>query len=103
VQIGPDGMHADTVQTFIETLVKVVAPICPHWADHVFCSILKAGETVVASGWPALPAPDFALKRAAECVDKLVTRLRSAVDKKEAPPKKKSGALRREQAHCVSV
>jgi hypothetical protein len=91
VQLGADAMHAEVIQTYVDASVRLVAPIAPHWADHIFRNVLKAGETVLTAGWPQLPPPDLPVKMAGEYVEKLIVKLRSAVDKKEAPPKKKKG------------
>ena len=91
-QLGADAMHAGVVRAYIDTSVRLLAPIAPHWADHVWREVLRAGDCVLAAGWPDLPPPDAALRMAAEYVDKLIPRLRSLIDKKEAPPKKKKGA-----------
>jgi Anticodon-binding domain of tRNA ligase len=91
-QLGAEGMHPGVVRTFIDALVRMTAPIVPHWADDIFRNVLKAGDTVLTAGWPELPEPDLAVKKAGEYVDKTIARVRAAVDKKEAPPKKKKGA-----------
>lgn len=88
-QLAEEGMHGDVVRTFVDALVRILAPIAPHWADHIFRSILRAGDSVLKAGWPKLPAPDFSLRKAAEYVGKTVERVRAAITKKEAPPKKK--------------
>ena len=90
-QLAEEGMHAEVVKTFVDALVRITAPITPHWADHIFRNVLKAGDCVLTAGWPQLPAPDFSLRKAAEYVEKTVERVRAAVTKKEAPPKKKKG------------
>lgn len=87
-------MHAGVVRMYVDAAVRMLAPIAPHWADHVFRNLLKAGDTVLTAGWPQLAEPDFALKMAAEYVAGLIKKVRAAIDKKEAPPKKKKGAPR---------
>ena len=92
MQLGGDAMHAGVVRTYINASVRMLAPVAPHWADHVFRNILKAGDTVLTAGWPQLPAPDYGLKMAAEYIERLIAKIRTAIDKREAPPKKKKGA-----------
>lgn len=89
MQLGSDAMHADVVRTYIDASVRLLAPIAPHWADHVFRNVLKSGETVLTAGWPQLPPADLRLKMAGEYVEKLIAKLRAALDKKEAPPRGK--------------
>lgn len=35
-EISLDGMHIDLVMRFIEVQTKIMAPICPHVAEHVW-------------------------------------------------------------------
>lgn len=91
VQLGTDGMHAQVADLFIDASVRMLAPICPHWCEHVWGEVLGRPGSVLISGWPEVPQPDFVLKMAAEYIEKLVTHLRGAIAKKEAPPKKKKG------------
>jgi leucyl-tRNA synthetase len=84
-------MHAGVVQTYIDASVRILAPIAPHWAEHVYRNILKAEHTVLRAGWPQLEPADAGLRMAAEFIEKLIPKLRAAIDKKEAPPKKKKG------------
>jgi valyl-tRNA synthetase len=92
VQLGADGMHKDVVDTYLDVSVRILAPICPHWCEHVWGNVLGRPGTVLTAGWPEVAPPDFALRLAAEYIDRLVTSLRGAIAKKEAPPKKKKGA-----------
>lgn len=92
-QLGAEAMHAGVVRTYVDASLRLLAPIAPHWADHVWREVLRAGDCVLTAGWPELPPADAALRMAAEYVDKLIPKLRGAIDKKEAPPKKKKGAF----------
>ena len=49
-----------------------------------------------------VPAPDFALRKAGIYVDRTIVRLRGAIDKKQAPPKKKKGATVDTTLHTLS-
>jgi valyl-tRNA synthetase len=93
LQLGADAMHAGVVSTYIDASVRILAPIAPHWADHVYRNLLKAGETVLTAGWPQLPPADAALRMAADFIDKLIPKLRVAIDKKGMPKKNKGVPL----------
>lgn len=91
LQLGADGMHAQVMEMFLDASVRMLAPICPHWCEHVWGEVLGREGSVLVAGWPEVPQPDFVLKMAEEYIEKLVTHLRGAIAKKEAPPKKKKG------------
>lgn len=46
----------------------LLAPICPHTAEHVWGTLLKRPGLVVNAGWPTAAAPDFVLQQAARWV-----------------------------------
>jgi leucyl-tRNA synthetase len=89
VQLGGDGMHKEVVDEYLDVSVRTLTPICPHWCEHVWGSVLGKEGSVLVSGWPQVATPDFVLKTAAEFIEKLVGQLKSAIAKKEAPQKKK--------------
>lgn len=33
-------MRADLVERFVEVEVLLLAPICPHWAEHIWRNVL---------------------------------------------------------------
>ena len=92
VQLGADGMHKEVVREYLDVSVRTLAPICPHWCEHVWGQVMGKEGSVLVSGWPQVETPDFVLKMAAEFIEKLVGQLKSAVVKKEAPQKKKKDA-----------
>ena len=91
VTLDTEGMHRDIVRLYITTLAQILAPIAPHTCDHMYVTLLEAGPCVLNAGWPQLDAPDFALQRAAAFVEDLISKVRAAVQKKEAVPKKHPG------------
>ena len=51
-------MHENVIRTFINALVIMMAPITPHWCEHVWCNVLKntnISTTVCDAPWPVGP------------------------------------------------
>jgi len=81
-------MHRDLVAKFIELSAKLMAPITPHFCDHLWTAVAKKEGTVINSGWPQVPEPDFILHAAATYLEKVVSNVRGAVQKMEGKKKK---------------
>lgn len=89
---GDAGMHGGLVRRFAEVQTKLLAPICPHLAEHIFSELLGGKGTVLKSGWPEAAAPDLVLQRAAQHLLDSVTDWRKSMTKATAPAKGKGGA-----------
>ena len=89
---GGDGLHADLVARYVDLSTRLLAPIAPHYADHVWRSVLGQAGTVLTAGVPTGEAPDTVLTAAAAALEKRIDALRKSIAKVEAPPKKKKGA-----------
>ncbi|KAK1314731.1 hypothetical protein QJS10_CPA06g01345 [Acorus calamus] len=61
---GVGGMNRNLLWRFMDVQTRLIAPICPHYAEHVWNEILKNDGFVVNSGWPTSNSPDLTLKRA---------------------------------------
>lgn len=57
-------MHRDVVQRWIESLVIIICPICPHWSEKIWKSVGKGGLAVKAP-WPVAEPEDKILTRKA--------------------------------------
>ena len=51
------GMHADLVEWWVRTAALLVCPIAPHFAEHVWSTILKEPKSVQLAHWPEPTAP----------------------------------------------
>ena len=40
----------------IQVQTKLLAPIAPHWAEHVWGELLRREGLVITAGWPQQPA-----------------------------------------------
>ena len=45
-------MSRALLRRFIEAQAKLIAPICPHWAEYVWSILPGTSGTVTAAGWP---------------------------------------------------
>ena len=88
---GAGGLHADLVCPYLDLATRSLAPIAPHWAEHMWGAVLGGAGTVLTAGWPDLPAPDFVLRRAAAVLEATAGALRGGIRRAEAPPKAKKG------------
>lgn len=62
-QITSNDMHANIVRRFYEVLTLLLTPIAPHFAEHMWHSVLKMEGNVVTQPFPVIDAPvNFALK-----------------------------------------
>ncbi|KAG2427994.1 hypothetical protein HXX76_011980 [Chlamydomonas incerta] len=86
---GPDGMHKDVTQRYIEVSTLLLLPFTPHTSEHVWRNMLRKQGAAVTAGFPTGAAPDTILQRAAAYIEDLIPAMRKAIAKAEAPPKKK--------------
>ncbi|KAL6200066.1 hypothetical protein ACLB2K_029848 [Fragaria x ananassa] len=47
----------------MDVQTRLITPICPHYAEHVWRNILKNEGFVVTAGWPVADAPDITLQK----------------------------------------
>ncbi|KAG0159749.1 hypothetical protein PDIDSM_7273 [Penicillium digitatum] len=51
------GMHRDTILRYIELQALMLAPITPHWAEHIWLEVLKKSESIHYAQFPVVPEP----------------------------------------------
>jgi leucyl-tRNA synthetase len=49
------GMHADLVEIYMRTAALLVQPIAPHFAEHLYCTILGSPRSVQHALWSDIP------------------------------------------------
>ncbi|KAJ3049540.1 cytosolic leucyl tRNA synthetase [Rhizophlyctis rosea] len=88
-----EGMHRGLVERYIELQALMLAPIAPHWAEHVWSDLLKKPDSIQRARWPTAPQPSDSaeLLAAAEYVRGLGSRIRSAEDAAAKKAAKKGG------------
>lgn len=50
-------MHADVISRFLEVQYVLMAPITPHFCEHVWGTLLGKAGSVTSAPWPAVSAP----------------------------------------------
>lgn len=99
-EVETKGMHRDLVFRFIEVQALLMAPICPHMAEHIWGELQKAktgsaGESIMHAPWPVAGPVDEVLIRSSEylmdAAHEFRLRLKSALNpgknkKAPAPP-----------------
>lgn len=49
------GMHAELVEMYIKTAALLVQPIAPHFAEHIWSTILGQPESIQKARWADIP------------------------------------------------
>ncbi|CAO3653578.1 unnamed protein product [Mucor fragilis] len=71
------GMHKDLVLRYIELQALFLAPITPHWSEHVWGTVLKKQGLVVDARFPKVSAPvDESLDAATRYIRKTIKSIR---------------------------
>ncbi|RRT66702.1 hypothetical protein B296_00039985 [Ensete ventricosum] len=90
---GAGGMNHKLLWRFMDVQTRLMTPICPHYAEHVWKNILKKDGFVVNAGWPLYDAPDPTLKIANKYLQDSIVLPRKLLQKQVSGPKKaKKGA-----------
>eukprot|EP01083_Nonionella_stella_P174936 607774_1 len=72
-----EGLHKDLVDRYMETLLLILSPICPHWTEHIWALCGKEG-LIVNARWPEAEKADLMLSRKADYLRDNAHRLRIA-------------------------
>lgn len=97
---GDAGMHAQTATRFVDLSARLLAPIAPHWAEHVWGALLRRPGSVLTSGWPDAAAPDEALRAASSYLAGSIVEWRKAIAKAVAT---KKGRPATERMRCAAL
>ena len=74
------SMHKTVVEKWIEALIVMICPICPHWSEKIWGMIGKEGLAVKAP-WPVADAEDKLLSRQAKFLRDSLKKFRQTVGK----------------------
>ncbi|CAJ2673655.1 unnamed protein product [Trifolium pratense] len=91
---GVGGLNRDLVWRFMDVQTRLLAPICPHYAEFIWRELLKKDGFVVKAGWPTADAPDLTLKSANKYLQDSIVLIRKLLQKQLSGSKKgnKKGA-----------
>lgn len=91
---GVGGYNRELVWRFMDVQTRLLAPICPHYAEFIWREILKKDGFVVKAGWPTADAPDLTLKSSNKYLQDSIVLMRKLLQKQLVGSKKgnKKGA-----------
>ncbi|GLJ16023.1 hypothetical protein SUGI_0265820 [Cryptomeria japonica] len=85
---GLGGMNRDLLWRFMDIQTRLITPLCPHYAEHVWKEVLKKDGFAVRSGWPTAESPDLTLQRANKYLQDTIVSMRKLLQKQMSAPKK---------------
>jgi leucyl-tRNA synthetase len=73
------GMHIDLVQYWVRVAALVITPIAPHFAEHIWLTILKEPKSIQLALWPTpKEAPSTGVLESAQYMRETVKTMRDA-------------------------
>lgn len=79
-QISGIPMHEDTIMTWIESIVILLCPVCPHWSEMQWKNLGNDGFAINAP-WPSLGEENKLLTRQNLFLQKNIPKFRTLVGK----------------------
>ncbi|VAH18178.1 unnamed protein product [Triticum turgidum subsp. durum] len=90
---GAAGMNRDLLVWFMDVQTRLITPICPHYAEHVWQNILRKEGFAIKAGWPISGTPDPTLRIANKYLQDSIVLMRKLHQKQGSGSKKpKKGA-----------
>lgn len=72
------GMHADLLRSYVRTQTLLIAPIAPHFAEHIWSEVLKESGSIQNAAFPTPDQEvDLSMIEAAEYVKETVRNVRT--------------------------
>jgi len=91
---GAAGMNRDLLWRFMDVQTRLITPICPHYAEHVWQKIMKKEGFAIKAGWPVADTPDPTLRIPNKCLQDTIVLMRKLLQNQESGSKKpKKGAV----------
>ncbi|XP_052202149.1 leucine--tRNA ligase, cytoplasmic [Diospyros lotus] len=88
---GTGGMNRDLLWQFMDVQTRLLAPICPHYAEYVWRKLLKKDGFVIKAGWPDADLPNLTLKKANKYLQDSIASMRKLLQKQVSGSKKVKG------------
>jgi len=85
---GVGGYNRDLVWRFMDVQTRLLAPICPHYAEFIWRELLKKDGFVVNAGLPTADTPDLTLKSANKYLQDSIVMMRKLLQKQLSGSKK---------------
>jgi leucyl-tRNA synthetase len=87
------GMNRDLLWRFMDVQTRLITPICPHYAEHVWQNLLKMDGFAIKAGWPVAGTADATLRSANKYLQDSIVLMRKLLQTRESGSKKpKKGA-----------
>ena len=84
-----ENMHRDSIDMFCRLQALIVSPIAPHFAEHVWKHVMKAGPTIIKERWPQLPVVDAKYVASGTYLTTLCRNIRSSMSTEQTMRRKK--------------
>ncbi|KAI4380440.1 hypothetical protein MLD38_006631 [Melastoma candidum] len=78
---GAGAMNRVLLWRFMDVQTRLIAPICPHYAEHVWRELLKKDGFAVKAGWPVADPLDLQLKNANKYLQDSIVLMRKLLQK----------------------
>jgi len=85
---GAAGMNRDLLWRFMDVQTRLITPICPHYAEHVWRKIWKKEGFAIKAGWPVADTSDPTLRIANKYLQDSIVSMRKLLQKQESGSKK---------------
>lgn len=89
---GTVGMNRDLLKRFFEVQSQIMSPIIPHFAEHVWMTVLGHPESILNVPWPAPQPIDEGLLASAAYLHDLAHQMRTSLNADTARAAKKGKA-----------
>lgn len=80
-------MHSDLIKRFLRTQALLLAPICPHWSEYVWSTLLKEEKSIMFARFPETAAPNQLRIAQFAYLQRIVHAWRLALDTYKNPKK----------------
>lgn len=87
---GAMGMNKDLIYRFMDVQTRLLTPICPHYAEHVWSTIMNRDGFAINAKWPTAPPADLTLQRANRYLQDTITLFRKLLQKQSTTKKGKA-------------
>lgn len=77
-------LHEDVCTRFINSMVVMMSPICPHWSEHIWTNVLGNAESVCKTRWPTFTPYDPLARKKFNFFKDFVAGFRQSVQKLKA-------------------
>ncbi|PWA37400.1 Aminoacyl-tRNA synthetase, class 1a, anticodon-binding [Artemisia annua] len=84
------GMNRELLWRFMDIQSRLIAPICPHYAEYVWRRLLKKEGFIIKAGWPEAENHDLILEMAYEYLKSSISNFRKLIGKQVSGSKKGS-------------